>query len=335
MESEEKDVSVLDPITPAVGRVKLMLFGPFSFKKWLLVAFLAWLVQLSLGNAWLLSQVFSVDLPQMSYEDILDFNQDYERWLTENLPILDERIADALEQFLPLMIGLAIGGAILSLVCIWIRSRSHFLFLNSIAQNESRLAEPWRAYGPQGNSLFLFRLSLVVLSTLTWLPLVGVIFYQFYQMIMAAMVDWDRIWICLLCALVSGFFGLIFGVINKLTNDFVTPIMAIRGLRCRAAWGEFRSLFARRWGTFIIYLLFQILLQGALGIFALLAIPLTCGLVSIPFVGVLILLPLLIFNRAYSLYYLALFGDEYDIFTGGAHPDDDREIDLGEADFVE
>ena len=335
MESETKDASVLDPITPAVGRVKRMLFWPFTVRKWLVVAFIAWLVQLGLGNAWLLSKVFNFDSPKMSYEDLLNIAQDYEHWLAENLPDLQQRLTDAIEKFMPLLIGLAIGGAILSLVCVWIRSRSHFLFLNSIARNEARLADPWRAYSPQGNSLFLFRLSLAVLSTLTWLPLIGVVFHQFYQMIMGLTVDPNRLWICLICAMASGFIGLIFVVVNKLTNDFVTPIMAIHGLRCRAAWKEFRSLFSRRWGAFIIYLLFQILLQGALGVLALLAIPLTCGMVSIPFIGALILLPLLIFNRAYSLYYLAQFGDDYDIFMENAHTDEEPEIDLGEADFVD
>ena len=38
----------------------------------------------------------------------------------------------------------------------------------------------------------------------------------------------------------------------------------------------------------------------------------------IPYVGTVLLLPLGVFNRAYSLHYLAQYGPEFDVFAGSA-----------------
>ncbi len=40
----------------------------------------------------------------------------------------------------------------------------------------------------------------------------------------------------------------------------------------------------------------------------------------LPFVGTVLLLPVLIFKRAYSLYYLAQYGPQYDVFPQPAAP---------------
>jgi hypothetical protein len=39
-----------------------------------------------------------------------------------------------------------------------------------------------------------------------------------------------------------------------------------------------------------------------------------CCLVIIPYIGTVLLLPLLAFTRSYSLYYLAQYGPHYDVF---------------------
>jgi hypothetical protein len=39
-----------------------------------------------------------------------------------------------------------------------------------------------------------------------------------------------------------------------------------------------------------------------------------CCLMALPFLGTVLLLPVLVFKQAYSLYFLAQFGPEYDVF---------------------
>jgi hypothetical protein len=43
-------VSVIDPITPAIDRVKLILFRPFDMGKWFVIGFCAWLAYLGGGG---------------------------------------------------------------------------------------------------------------------------------------------------------------------------------------------------------------------------------------------------------------------------------------------
>ena len=47
---------------------------------------------------------------------------------------------------------------------------------------------------------------------------------------------------------------------------------------------------------------------------------LACCFLLVPFVGTVVLLPILVFKRAYSLYYLAQYGPEYDVFPPPAPP---------------
>lgn len=318
MEPEEKEISVLEPITPAWDRVGAMLFRPFGAYKWLLIGFLAWLTQLSIAGHWAYKRAFR-DLPQPTWEDIQQIAQNFNQWIAETLPTIHQRIADALENSLQVVVTVLLGGVILSLLCAWIRSRAEFLFINGVARNETRIAAPWRDYNRQGNSLFLFRLALTLISALTWAPLLGVFFYQLYKISTEGAADSNRALIALVCVVAGGCLGLAFSIVNKLTHDFVTPIMYRRRLRCLAGWRQFGALFANRPGAFVLYLLFQILLQGALGAVALLAIPLTCGLSLIPIVGKfissLIVLPLRVFDRAYSMCFLAQFGRDCDPFA--------------------
>ena len=73
-------------------------------------------------------------------------------------------------------------------------------------------------------------------------------------------------------------------------------------------------------GQFALYILFQIVLGMAIGIIVLGAVLITCCLAGclmlIAYVGtVLLLLPVLVFKRSYSLYFFAQFGPAYDVFA--------------------
>ena len=56
----------------------------------------------------------------------------------------------------------------------------------------------------------------------------------------------------------------------------------------------------------------------AIGVLVLVAIVVTCCiagcLMALPYLGTVVLLPVLVFKRSYSLYYLAQFGPAYDVF---------------------
>ncbi len=72
-------------------------------------------------------------------------------------------------------------------------------------------------------------------------------------------------------------FSLTAGLISLCLTHFVVPIMYLRRIGVMAAWDEFRhELLADRVGTFVLYVLFQIVIGIAIGVLALLATCLTC-----------------------------------------------------------
>jgi len=96
------------------------------------------------------------------------------------------------------------------------------------------------------------------------------------------------------------------------------PIMRLRRSKCLAAWREFYGLFTAHFWQFVLYLLFQIVLGMAIGILIVMVVLVTCCcagcLLLLPYLGTVLLLPVLVFRRAYPLYFLAQFGPEYDVF---------------------
>jgi len=89
---------------------------------------------------------------------------------------------------------------------------------------------------------------------------------------------------------------------------------------CSAGWREFMAVLSANKLRFTLYLLFQIVIKiviGAIvGIGACIGICFCCAscLLLVPYIGTVILLPVLVFTRSYSLYYLQQYGSQYDVF---------------------
>ena len=83
-------------------------------------------------------------------------------------------------------------------------------------------------------------------------------------------------------------------------------------------------MFSANVTEFVLYVLFQIVLTIAIGLIILIVILLTCCvagcLMALPYLGTVLLLPVLIFKRAYSLHYLAQYGPAYNVFPVIAPP---------------
>lgn len=133
--------------------------------------------------------------------------------------------------------------------------------------------------------------------------------------------------------------SLIFLLIHKFTNDFVVPIMFLNSASCTVAWRQFWALLVKNSGRFAVYILFQILIVMAIGVigttiallFSCILLCLTCGvaccfmgipILSIPFTYLIavLLLPLSVFKRSYSLLYFRQFGPRFDVFSPEISP---------------
>ena len=230
-----------------------------------------------------------------------------------------EYVRDNLEWIVPLAVGIFVFAAAVWLLVLWLSSRGRFMFLHNVVTNRAEVAIPWNEYRVHGNSLFFFRLALSVAGFVVVVPLVVVLISAIVQMVMREEANAGGIALAGLAVLGTIVVGVFFALIGKFTKDFVVPIMRVRTPDCLAAWREFLGLLTANPAHFTVYILFHVLLTIIIGILTVAAVVVTCCiagcLLAIPYVGTVLFLPVLVFLRAFSLYYLAQYGPHYDVFT--------------------
>jgi hypothetical protein len=117
--------------------------------------------------------------------------------------------------------------------------------------------------------------------------------------------------------LVMVFFVVAWGLITS----FMIPVMYRQ--RCRA-WEAFMTvirLIAAHKGEIVLYCLFWIVLALASLMVGCIAACATCCIAAIPYVGTVILLPVFVLLRSFSLLFLRQFGPECDVWAGFMPPE--------------
>jgi hypothetical protein len=315
--SRASEPSVTEPMEPAYERVKLILFKPFDLNKWIIVGFCAWLAGLGESGGGMSgfngSSPSSGRQARAPADQIRQFYHQASDYFLANLYWI-----------IPLSILVVLGLLALWLLVIWLSSRGKFMFLHSVAGDKSEVVAPWHKFAGPANSLFWFRVISGFVGMVFLLPLLGFLAIAILGMVLRGEPDIGRVLLAAGMATALFFVALVFGVIRKFTTDFVVPIQFLRNGKCLAAWGEFWKLLAANPGKFTVYILFQVVLSVAIGILIVTAILVTCCiagcLLALPFLGTVLLLPVLIFQRAYPLYYLAQYGPQYDVFPPAPVP---------------
>ena len=306
--SRPREISVTEPVSLAYERMKQILFKPFDLAKWIILGFCAWLAGLgesgggggnfNAGNHYGNNHGEPAEQFRHFYHQAGDFVMINLGWI------------------IPVAVLLVLFVVALWLLVLWLSSRGKFMFLHCVALNKAEVAEPWSKFADAASSLFRFRISLGLVGMVLLLPLLVFIALAILRMVLHGEVDVAAVMTAVGLGLVFFLLSLVFAVIRKFMMDFVVPIMFLRGGSCLAAWREFNALLAANAGYFALYILFQIVLALAIGVIVLLAVLLTCCLAGclmlLPFIGTVLLLPVLVFKRSYSLYYLAQHG--YDVF---------------------
>jgi hypothetical protein len=307
--SYPREISVTEPISPAYERVKQMLFKPFDLAKWITVGFCAWLAGLgeSGGGGSFNSGRHNINNSGQPVEQFRHFYHEAVDFVTVNLGWIIPVVV--------LVVLLVVG---LWLLVLWLSSRGKFMFLYCVALDKAEIAEPWSKFAEAANSLFRFRVVLGLIGMVFTLPLVVFIALAILRMVLQGEADVAGVMTAAGLGLVVVLVAIVLAIVRKFMVDFVVPIMFLRGGSCMAAWGEFWGLLSVDAGKFALYILFQIVLAIAIGVIVLLAILVTCCiagcLMLLPFIGTVVLLPVLVFKRAYPLCYLAQYGPQYDVF---------------------
>jgi len=313
MTAERPDrVSVIDPISPAIDRVKIMLFRPFNLGRWFVIGFCAWLAYLGTGGGGGNGGGPNFNFPHRPGPDAR---------IGHALNEAKEFFVDNMYWIIPVAVIIVALIAGIALLITWLNSRGRFMFLHCVAKNKAEIKVPWQKFRKQANSLFWFRIVLGIIG----LPIVGVLILGIVFLIimmasrtapLAASIFGIVILVLLIFVLLIALF-----LVKKFTMDFVVPIMFLRAANCVAGWREFMTILSANKLRFALYLLFQIVIAITIG--AIIAIGFCIGcclccisiLLLIPYIGTVIVLPLLVFERAYSLHYLRQFGPNFDVFS--------------------
>jgi hypothetical protein len=301
MNEQDMKVSVLDPISPAIERVKTILFRPFDLGKWFVIGFCAWLACLGSG-------------PRGNF----NFNYRPHHELERAVHEAKEFVAANLAWIIPAAVVVVLLIVGIGLVITWLNSRGRFMFLHCVALDKAEIKNPWTKFGRHGNSLFLFRIVMGLIGAAMVLPCIAAI-----VIIVAALshrgpnigvIAGAAMFVLIIIAI-----SVVFLLIEKFTMDFVVPIMFLRTTSCVTAWREFLTVLSANKGRFVLYILFQILIGLCVGVIVIGLICVTCCcaacILAIPYIGTVLVLPLIMFQRAYSLYYLRQFGPRFDVFS--------------------
>jgi len=306
MEEAITQPSVLEPLGPAVERVKTLLFRPFEIERWFAIALCAWLALLGTGGG--------------SAGQSVRYSK--EKGVTWNGKSLDtgpgkEFVMENLAWIVPVTLFVLIVLFGLWLVLTWLSSRGRFMFLHCVAAHCAEVQASWSQYRVHANSLFVFRL---LVGIVTLVLAMGISVLGFFLVTRSSLLSNWGPWGSLAFLVPLGLLlSLTAGLAGLFTNDFVVPIMRLRTQSCFEAWGIFLDLLVDHPGSFVLYLLTKLVINIAVWVSVVLLSVVTCScaccLMALPFVGTVLLLPVYVFKRSYSLFYLRQYGPAFDSFA--------------------
>jgi len=297
-------ISVIEPVSSALEKVKSILFKPFEIDKWFTIGFCAWLAYLGRSG--------------LNFH----FNFPFGNLHNSGAP-LGQVQSFFSKHFLLITtlgsIGLLIGLAIM-ITLLWLSSRGRLMFLYCIAENKAEVKTPWHKFRETANSLLLFKLvagfiAFICLAICTAMIILMIILLTKNN----THTNIAKIFAAVCLSLITTLIAITSALFFKFTNDFVIPIMYLRNCNCTTAWHQFLQTLSSRKGAFALYILFQIVIAMVIAMILMALVLGTCCcaalFLAIPYIGTVLILPLLVFKRAYSLYYLRQFGPSFDVFA--------------------
>lgn len=295
-------ISVIEPIGEAARRTGQILFRPFSFKKWLILGLCAFLANLTEGGG----SGFNGNTcgKQGSGEFNGEKAQEALAWMDANLSWIIIAI------FGVYLLILAVAS-----IFIWLECRGRFMFIDGIALNRPAIVEPWKTFGPLANRLLGFRLVMMTIGLVV--PLAG--FLVGLQLARPDIEAWrfgeNAIAGIVAVGVITIIPWVILWFVDVVVRDFVVPAMYLRGEGVMASFGTVvNEVLLAHPGSVVLYFLMRILISIAIGAIAFFAVCATVCVVALPYVGTVILLPLHVFKRCYSLCYLDQLGPAWRVF---------------------
>ena len=295
-------IAYFEPLNLAWERMKHILWRPFDLAKWLVLGFSVWLAGLadgSGGGGW----KWIVD--NNDFNGVAPFSSHGGSWDGASQALL----------WLPLIFVIIMAVAAILLVILWVSSRSKFIFLDNVVHNRAEIVEPWHRLRDLGNSLFLWRLGFIVCCGLVALVLILLFLAPAATFSFSDVLGGLSYAAMVLGVLVMIVFGILAAFVALFLEGFVIPIMYKFDIKATEAWRYFLPWLKSRPLPFILYGLFLVGLGICFVVFFSLICVLTCCVVALPYVGTVIMLPIWVTYRLFSVEFLAQFDPGFDVFT--------------------
>ncbi|MHC4531195.1 MAG: DUF7544 domain-containing protein, partial [Planctomycetota bacterium] len=278
---------------------------PFDLGKWFVIGFCAWLALLGQGGG----------------GGGGNFQPPRGHGPCGSIEAMKNFVLANLFWIIPTVIFVLTVAILIGLLIVWLSSRGRFMFLHCVALNRGEVKVPWSKYRREGNSLFVFRVVVGLIYIAAVIILIALL-VAFFIVISSPRSSLSGIGVALILSIFLPIFFVMviaFALISKFTKDFVVPIMYLRTSSCVEAWREFLGILANNKGRFLLYILFQIVIALAVVAIVFAAAMVTCCcaccILVIPYIGTVLFLPVLIFKRAYSLFYFRQYGSQFDVFV--------------------
>ena len=305
---QPRQVSIIDAFSAAFERMKVMLFQPFSLEKWLTVGFTAWLAGAGGGGGGNFGSGFNFpgggDFSPDDWDDAEDVGDAVE---SLDAPSIIEAIVDwiAAHPGWTFLIG---GGCLLLvafiLLIVWLQSRGKFMFLDNVIHDRAEVVAPWKRFRRLGNSLFLFQLALGVVVTLGFVLIGGLVALTLVGSERPFETPLGCVAIAI-GALLSIVLMLVVSFVYYFLNGFVVPLMHRYDLKTMEAWNRFGPLLRSHFWSLVLSGLFLAVVAMGVGIGLFLVGILTCciGLIllALPYVGTVLILPVVTTYRLYTV----------------------------------
>lgn len=279
-------------VTAAARHTRRLLFGGWSAQRWLYLAFAAWLAHL--GSGGMRFRVPGAPRPSMGVPAVDETWSELWPWMALALGVL-------------VLVGLFALG--LWVAVVYLNARGAFLFVEMLVRDASTISRSWRRHGALADDLFLFRVRL----GLAYFAAVGI------PCTVGALAVGGWSWwapetpllvpvaggLLALCLLVALQLTLLYRGLLVLLYDLVVPIMYVRRVGVRTAARSVASLLLAHPRMALRYAA----VRTALGAGAAAAGLTVGGLLwmfgSMPVVDAVILVPVLVFVRSFSMHFAA------------------------------
>ncbi len=298
------------PLQRAWARMKSMLFRPFNLEVWFVLGFTAWLARLwdnagmGSSNKWRNGINFRDD------DADYIFRGDFDQWDTGNF---DWWGLGGLEAGIILM--LIFFGIAFAVLLAWLSSRGEFMFLDNVVHKRAKVSQPWREYGAQADSLFLWRIGVQIVAGIVAIALLLPGLFMILPIAEGGLWRGIGVFGAVMLALLGMGLGIVATLVSFWTDQFVVPIMYLRRLNILDGWRVFLPVLHTRIVPLFLFALFYLALAIGVGLAVMAAGLVTCciGLVilAIPYIGTVIMLPIYVTARALGPEFLGQFGDEY------------------------